>query len=321
MNKRNKKLISIVTPTYNEEKNYLELFDRINKTIKPFSSNYLFEIIAIDNNSTDKTRDILKKIALNHKNFKCIFNQRNFGYIRSSFYGVINAFGDAVILIASDLQDPPEMISKYIKQWEDGNEVVLAVKPKSDEFFIMSFVRRIYYRLLQKISDSPLENDATGAGLYDKKVVDQLRSIRDPYPYLRGLVCDLGFKRSTVEFRQPKRSKGKSSTNLYILLDQALQAMTKHSKVPIRALTIFGFLLSAGSISISFIYLCLKLIYWDSFSLGIAPMLISLFFFFGILFFFLGILGEYLGMVLTHIRDMPLVIEKQRINFENKKNI
>lgn len=320
MNKRNKKLISIVTPTYNEEKNYLELFDRINNTIKPFSSKYLFEIIAIDNNSTDKTRDILKKIALTHKNFKCIFNQRNFGYIRSSFYGVINAFGDAVILIASDLQDPPEMISKYIKQWQDGNEVVLAVKPKSEEFFIMSFVRRFYYRLLKKISDSPLENDATGAGLYDKKVVDQLRSIRDPYPYLRGLVCDLGFKRSTVEFRQPKRSKGKSSTNFYILLDQALQAMTKHSKVPIRALTIFGFFLSAGAISISFIYLFLKIIYWDNFSLGIAPMLISLFFFFGVLFFFLGILGEYLGMVLTHIRDMPLVIEKQRINFKNKKN-
>ena len=311
-----KRKISIVTPTFNEEKNIKELCNRVRLVGLKIKVKYDYEHIVIDNNSYDQTQNILRVLVKQDKKIKCIFNSRNFGYIRSSYYGLLSSDGDAVVLIASDLQDPPEMILDFVKKWESGFDVVMASKSKSNEFFVMKYLRKIYYRILSKISEAPLENDATGAGLYDKKVIDLLRTIKDPYPYFRGLVCDLGFKRTTVNFFQPKRSQGKSSTNFYILFDNALQAMTKHSKVPIRFITIFGFLISFFSLIISAIFLILKIIYWQNFSLGIAPLLISIFFFFGVLFFFIGIIGEYLGMVLTHVRDMPLVVEKERLNFK-----
>jgi len=309
------KKISIVTPCFNEEKNIEIVYNKIKKIMTTFKGRYTYEHIVIDNCSHDNTQNILRKLAKNDKNLKCIFNARNFGPVRSPYHGILQSSGDAVIMIASDLQDPPELISEYIKKWEDGYDVVLAVKPSSDEFFLMKNIRKLYYKLLSSISDAPLEQNATGAGLYDQKVIKHLIQLNDPYPYFRGLICDLGFKRSTIEFNQPKRVHGKTSTNFYILIDQAFLAMTKHSKLPIRLMTLFGFTISILSSLVALIYLVMKLLYWYSFDLGIAPIIISIFFFFGFLFFFLGIIGEYIGIILTHQRNMPHVIEQERINF------
>lgn len=309
------KKISVVTPSFNEEKNIEIVYKKIKEIMINFKGRYNYEHIVIDNCSQDKTQNILKRLAKKDKNLKCIFNTRNFGPVRSPYHGILQSSGDAVIMIASDLQDPPELIFEYIKKWENGYDVVLAVKPSSDEFFLMKYIRKLYYKLLSSISDAPMEQNATGAGLYDKKVIKQLIQLNDPYPYFRGLICDLGFKRSTVEFNQPKRVHGKTSTNLPILFDQAFLAMTKHSKLPIRLMTLLGFTISILSSLVAIIYLVLKLLNWESFDLGIAPILISIFFFFGFLFFFLGIMGEYVGMILTHQRNIPHVIEQERINF------
>jgi glycosyltransferase involved in cell wall biosynthesis len=274
------KKISIVTPCLNEEKNIEIVYSKIRKVMSSYRGRYNYEHIVIDNCSQDDTQKILKKLAGKDKNLKCIFNTRNFGPVRSPYHGILQSSGDAVIMIASDLQDPPELIYEYIKKWEDGYDVVLAVKPSSDEFFLMKNIRTFYYKLLSSISDAPIEKNATGAGLYDRKVIDQLILLQDPYPYFRGLICDLGYKRAIIPFNQPKRIHGKTSTNFSILFDQAFLAMTKHSKLPIRLMTLFGFIVSIISIVVAFIYLVMKLFYWNSFDLGIAPILISIFLFF-----------------------------------------
>ena len=310
------KQISIVTPTFNEEENIKLLYLQIKKIMDQLKNDYSYEHIVIDNYSTDKTRSILRLLSKNDKNLKCIFNTRNFGPVRSPYYGVLNASGDAVIMIASDFQDPPELIPKYIKKWEEGFDVVLAVKPSSDESFIMSGIRRFYYNLLSAVSDVPIEKNATGAGLYSKNVINSLIKLNDPYPYFRGLLCELGFRRATVEFDQPKRKAGNSKANISILFDQAFLAMTKHSKLPIRLMSLFGFLLSLINIAIAVVYFVVKLIYWESFDLGVAPLLIAVFFFFGVILFFLGILGEYINIILVHQRNIPLVTEEERINFD-----
>jgi glycosyltransferase involved in cell wall biosynthesis len=314
-----KKLISIVTPCFNEEDNIVELCERIRATMDTLKVKYEYEHIIVDNASTDETVVVSKKLAADNHNIKIIVNTRNFGPVRSPYHGVVTAFGDAVVLIAADLQDPPELIIEYVKKWEEGFDIVLPAKPRSDESFLMKSIRKIYYKLLNSISDVPLENNATGAGLFDKKVVDLLRGISDPYPYFRGLVCDLGFPRCTVEFVQPKRKRGVSKASFYGLFDQALLAMTKHSKLPLRLMTFLGMGLGFIAFLSGILYLILKLIYWDSFSMGIAPLLIGFFFLTSIQLFFLGILGEYIGMILTHVRNMPLVIERERINFTEKK--
>ena len=314
----NKKLISIVTPTYNEAENIEELCQRIEKTMQGFSGKYDYEQIIIDNCSTDETVEIAAALAKINPAIKLIVNVRNFGPVRSPYYGVINAYGDAVVLMAADLQDPPELLEMYLQKWEAGFDVVLAAKPKSVELAIMRTIRKTFYRLLNLISEVPLENNATGAGLFDKKVVDCLRKIDDPYPYFRGLICDLGFSRCTIDFLQPARKRGYSKANIYGMFDQAFLAMTKHSKVPLRLMTLLGMLFGLLALLLSLIFFILKILYWDSFSLGIAPLLIAFFFFAGVQFFFLGILGEYIGSILTHIRGMPLVIENKRINFSDE---
>jgi glycosyltransferase involved in cell wall biosynthesis len=312
-----KKLISIVTPTFNEVENIEELCHRIKGVMQEFSAKYDYEHIIIDNCSTDGTVSIAEELSKSDKKIKIIVNARNFGPVRSPYYGVINAHGDAVVLLAADLQDPPELLSAYLKKWEEGFDVVLAAKPKSEELAIMRGVRKTFYRLLNFISDVPLENNATGAGLFDKKVINCLRKIADPYPYFRGLICDLGFSRCTIDFVQPARRRGYSKASLYGMFDQAFLAMTKHSKVPLRLMTLLGIFFGVMALLLALIFLILKLVYWNSFSLGIAPLLIAFFFFAAIQFFFLGILGEYVGAILTHIRGMPLVIEEKRINFSD----
>lgn len=308
-----KKLISIVTPCYNEVDNIDELYQRIATVMAPLP--YDYEHICIDNASTDGTVRKIKEIAVKDSRVKLIVNARNFGHIRSPYYGILQSTGDACILIASDLQDPPEMIGEFIKKWEDGFKTVLAVKPESEESPLIFFLRKSYYRFITRISEVPLVKNATGAGLFDRVVVDILRDINDPYPYFRGLLCEIGFPIATVPFKQPRRQRGITKNNFYTLYDNAMLGITNHSKVPLRLMAIGGFLLSFMSLLLALLFFIVKLIYWNSFQIGIAPMLIGIFFFGAIQTFFIGVLGEYVGAIHTQVRRMPLVVERERVNF------
>ena len=312
MNKE--KLISIVTPCYNEEDNITELCARVSHVMS--EQPYDYEHIFIDNASTDGTVQRIKDIALYDKRVKIIINARNFGHICSPFYGILQSRGDACILIASDLQDPPEMIKEFIAKWEMGFKTVLAVKPESEEKAVMFALRKLYYRLISKLSEVPLIQNATGAGMFDRVVIDVLRSIEDPYPYFRGLLCEIGFPIATVPFKQPKRLRGVTKNNFYTLYDIAMLGITNHSKIPLRLMAMGGFLLAFLSLLVAFIFLVAKLIYWDSFQLGAAPVLIGVFFFGAMQAFFIGVLGEYIGSIHTKVRNMPLVVEQERVNFE-----
>lgn len=313
-----KKLISIVTPCYNEEENIDELCQRITKVMEALP--YDYEHIFIDNSSTDSTVSRIKAKAALDKRIKLIVNARNFGHIRSPYYGILQSRGDACVYIASDLQDPPEMIAEFINKWEEGFKTVLAVKPESEESSIMFGVRRAYYRLITRISEVPLVQNATGSGLFDRAVVDILRSIQDPYPYLRGVVCEIGFPIATVPFKQPRRQRGITKNNFYTLYDMAMLGITNHSKVPLRLMAMSGFLLSFLSLLVALCYFVAKLLFWNSFQLGSAPILIGIFFFGAIQTFFIGILGEYIGSIHTQTRNMPLVVELERVNFEQNNS-
>lgn len=309
----NSKLISIVTPCYNEEDNIEELCQRVAKVMA--AQPYDYEHICIDNCSTDETISKIKEIATHDKRLKLIVNARNFGHIRSPYYGILQSRGDACVLIASDLQDPPEMIAEFIKKWEQGYKTVLAVKPESEESPVMFGLRKAYYRLIGRISEVPLVRNATGAGLFDRAVVDILRSIQDPYPYFRGLLCEIGFPIALVPFKQPRRQRGVTKNNFYTLYDIAMLGITNHSKVPLRLMAIGGFFLSFLSLIVAMAFFVAKLVYWDSFELGIAPLLIGVFFFGAMQAFFIGVLGEYIGSIHTQVRNMPLVVENERVNF------
>jgi glycosyltransferase involved in cell wall biosynthesis len=311
MNER--KLISIVTPCFNEEGNIEDLYKRIAAVMT--SQPYDYEHICIDNSSTDGTVQKIKGIAAHDNRLKLIVNTRNFGHIRSPYYGILQSNGDACVLIASDLQDPPEMIAEFIKKWEQGFKTVLAVKPESEENSIIFGIRKIYYRFIARISEVPLVQNATGAGLFDRAVVDILRNIQDPYPYFRGLLCEIGFPIATVPFKQPRRQRGMSSNNFYTLYDIAMLGITNHSKIPLRLMAMSGFLLAFLSLLVAVFFMAAKLVYWNSFQLGTAPILIGIFFFGAIQAFFIGVLGEYIGSIHTQVRKMPLVVELERVNF------
>ncbi|EPZ8123202.1 glycosyltransferase family 2 protein [Yersinia enterocolitica] len=309
-----RKLISIVTPCYNEEANIDELYQRIVDVMARLD--YDYEHILIDNCSTDNSLVKLRALAAQDKRVKLILNARNFGHIRSPYYALLQARGDAAILIASDLQDPPEMIEEFVKKWEEGFKTVMAVKPESEESRLMFFARRIYYRFVTRISEVPLVQNATGAGLFDRAVLDILKKIDDPYPYFRGLLCEIGFPIATVPFKQPRRMRGITKNNFYTLYDIAMLGITNHSKVPLRLMVIGGAMLAGFSLLAALGFLIAKLVFWNSFQMGIAPLLISLFFFSSVQILFLGMLGEYLGSVHTKVRNMPLVIESERVNFD-----
>ena len=308
-----KKTISIVTPCFNESENIIELSSRIKSAMS--SLPYKYEHIFIDNNSTDNTVNIIKEVIKKDKRVKLIVNVRNFGHIRSPYYAMLQSSGDATIVLASDLQDPPEMIHEFIKKWKIGYNVVLSVKPESEENFGIYYIRKLYYLFLRKISEVPIIKDATGAGLFDKKIINLFAQIQDPYPYVRGLVCELGYPIATVQFKQPRRARGISKNNFYTLYDIAMLGITNHSKLPLRIITISGFLISLLSISTAIFFLVMKLFFWNSFQLGIAPILIGIFFFGSIQAFAIGILGEYILTIHTRSRNFPHVIEKERINF------
>ncbi|MFT3940997.1 glycosyltransferase family 2 protein [Rhodopseudomonas sp.] len=307
-------MLSIVTPCYNEEENVEELYRRIKAAIAPITQ-YDFEILIIDNASEDGTVAKVKKIAAVDLNVKLIINTRNFGHIRSPYYGLIQSTGAATIYLASDLQDPPEIIPDFIREWEKGYKLVMATKPISKGNALVHSLRRSYYRVLDGISDISLLSDSTGFGLYDRAVLDHIRKINDPYPYLRGLLCELGYEIKTIPFEQPRRLRGISKNNLYTLYDIAMLGVVSHSKVPIRIAAFLGFLLGTLSVLAAIVYLVLKLMYWDQFPFGVAPIVISVFFLFGVQFMFIGILGEYIGSIHTYVQRRPTVVEKERINF------
>lgn len=309
------KLVSIVTPCFNEEDNVVELRRRIRAQFERMPG-YRHEHIFIDNASTDGTVARIKELAAADPDVKLIVNVRNFGHIRSPMHGVLQARGDAVIYLASDLQDPPELIPEFIAQWERGYRVVAGIKPTSRETLLFAVARRIFYRTIGSMSEIQLIPNFTGFGLYDRSVIDIIRQIDDPYPYFRGLIAELGFEYAVVPFEQPRRLRGITKNNFHTLYDIAMLAITSHSKLPVRLAAMAGFVLATASLLVSLVYLGLKFAYWDSFTVGIAPLLISLFFFASVQLFFIGIIGEYIAAIHTQVMKRPLVVEKERINFD-----
>jgi glycosyltransferase involved in cell wall biosynthesis len=307
--------ISVVTPCFNEEANVLELHERIRRAFADSLPDLDYEHIFIDNASTDGTEVKLRTLAKSDSKVKVILNTRNFGHVRSPVHGLFQATGDAVIQMASDLQDPPEMIGDFVRQWKNGWKVVLAVKTSSGEFPLMFIIRRAYYSFLSRVSEAPLISNYTGFGLYDRAVIDKLKEIGDPYPYFRGLIAELGYPVFRIEFHQPVRKRGITSNNFYRLYDMAMLGITNHSKVPLRVAVMVGFATAIMSLIVAFLYLVAKLVFWDRFQLGIAPLIISIFFFASVQLFFIGIVGEYIGSIYTQVLKRPLVVEKERIGF------
>lgn len=315
-----KPLIFVVSSAFNESENIKPLFYRVKEQFEKLKDKYDFKYLILDNCSTDNTLAELKNLAKEEKNLAVIANIRNFGHIRSPYYGILRGLetkASAIIYLASDLQDPPELIGEFIKKWEEGYKVVLGQKVSSRENKIIYTLRGFYYKLLMKFNDSGanLLEQCTGFGLFDREVVEKLAAIDDPYPYLRGIVGELGYPPALIPFEQPKRFKGITKNNFYTLYDNAMLGFTNHSRIPLRIAAISGFILSLISVFIAFVYFFLKLLFWDSFPMGQAPILIAVFFFFSVQLFFMGIIGEYLGAVLTQLLKRPMVIEKERINF------
>jgi len=308
------KLISVVTACYNEEANIAAVYERVKAVMAGLP--YRYEHIFIDNASTDRTVDILREIAARDKGVKVIVNTRNFGHIRSPFHGLLQAHGDAVVFIVADLQEPPELLPRFIKKWEDGWKIAAGVKTTSQESGLMFSVRKLYYRIIGRLSDVRQIENFTGFGLYDQRVIEILRSLNDPYPYFRGLIADIGFPIAEIEYDQPLRRGGKTKNNFYTLYDMAMLGITNYSKVPLRLAVFAGFGLSILSLLVALVYFIYKLMFWYSFSVGMAPLVIGLFFFSSVQLLFIGIIGEYIGVIHTQTLRRPLVIEKERINFD-----
>ena len=306
--------ICVLTPCFNEEENVVELYDRIKKVFADLPG-YTYDHLFIDNASTDGTVAKIRELSFADSRVKAIVNIRNFGHIRSPHHGLLSANGDACIIMASDLQDTPELIPEFIRQWEGGYKIVVGVKERTEESWAWKFIRGMYYNVLTAISETVQVEHFTGFGIYDKEVIEVVRRIDDPYPYFRGLISELGYPIATVPFHKPQRKRGFSKNNPYSLYDMAMLGLTSHSKVPLRLAAFAGFILSGLTLLISMVFFVLKLIYWEKFTMGIAPLIIGLFFFSSVQLFFIGLVGEYIGSIYTQVRRRPLVIERERIGF------
>lgn len=313
------KTISIVVPCYNEEENVVPLSNAI---IKEFGDNlreYDYEILFIDNDSKDNTRTLLRGLCNQNKKIKAIFNAKNFGQFNSPYYGLLQAGGDCAILMAADFQDPVDMIHKFVEGWEEGYKIVIGIKTASQENKIMYFLRSCYYKMIKKLSDVEQIEHFTGFGLYDKKFIEVLQKLDDPTPFLRGVVAELGYRRKEVSYTQPKRRAGKTSNNFYRLYDAAMLSITSYTKVGLRLATIVGMACSVVSVIIAILYLIMKLVYWDRFPAGMAPVLIGMFLLGSVQMFFIGLIGEYILSMNTRIMKRPLVVEEERINFSKEE--
>jgi glycosyltransferase involved in cell wall biosynthesis len=310
---------SVVTPCYNEQENVRELHAQIEAEFAKLPQ-HTYEHIYIDNASTDATVALVKDLIREHSNVRLIVNARNFGHIRSPYHGVLQGSGDATILMASDLQDPPSLIPQFIEKWEAGFKIVKAVKTNAEETPLMFLIRKLFYGFINRLADIDLTKNYTGTGLYDKRIIAILKTIADPYPYFRGLISDIGFEFAAVEFHQPTRKRGITKNNFYTLYDMAMLGITNHTKIPLRMATLAGFALGAISLFLAALFFLLKLIFWDRFQAGMAPILLGMFFFSSVQLFFLGILGEYIGNIYTQVQKRPHVFEKERVNFPSQNS-
>lgn len=308
------KKISVLVPTFNESENVEPLCKLISEEFKTNLQEYEYEIIFIDNKSTDDTRIKIEKLCLEDMRVKAIFNSKNFGQFNSPYYGLCQSTGDCTILMCADFQDPVEMIPKFVKEWEKGYKIVCGIKSKSKENSIMRFFRTIYYKAIKRMSNVEQIEHFTGFGLYDRSFINTLNSLNDPIPFLRGIVAELGPERKEIPYVQEKRRAGKTKNNFYSLYDAAMLSFTSYTKIGLRLATIVGFIFSALSLLIALIYLVLKLINWDSFPMGTAPILLGVFIFGSIQLFFIGLLGEYILNMNIRMMNRPLVIEERRIN-------
>ena len=314
------KKISVVIPCYNEEENVGPISDAVIAEFEKSLPDYDYEIIFIDNDSQDNTRTLLRGLCEKNPRIKAILNAKNFGQFKSPYYGLLQATGDCTILLVADFQDPVELIPRFVEEWENGYRIVSGIKTSSKENKLMYFLRSCYYKLIKKLSDVEQIEHFTGFGLYDKRFIEVLRQLDDPTPFLRGIVAELGFKRKDIEYQQPRRRAGKTSNNFYRLYDAAMLSITSYTKAGLRLATLFGSICSVISLAIAAVYLVMKLIYWDRFSAGMAPVLIGMFVLGSIQLFFIGLLGEYILTMNARIMKRPLVVEEERINFERAKD-
>ena len=292
-----------------------ELVARVTKVMETLPQ-YDYEDIIIDNASTDGTQEILRKLASMNPRLKVILNARNFGHVRSPYHGLLQASGDAVIYLASDLQEPPELIPDFLTKWEQGAKAVVGIKNSSAESAVFFALRRLYYGLVEKLADTKTIQNFTGFGLYDRTIIEYCKNLGDPYPYFRGLITEIGLPVERIAYHQNLRKRGFTKNNFYTLYDLAMLGITNFSKVPLRLATMLGFLTAALSLLVAVGYLIYKLLFWRNFVIGTAPMVIGLFFFASVQLFFIGILGEYIGAIHTQVLKRPLVVEKERINFK-----
>ena len=313
--------ISVVIPCYNEEANVRPICDAVREMFREKLPEYRYEILFIDNKSKDQTRKILRVLCQEDENVKAIFNMKNFGQFNSPYYGLCHTTGACTVLLCCDFQDPVEMIPVFVKEWEQGHKIVIGVKSASQEKKRMYWLRGMYYKMIRKITDIDHIEQFTGFGLYDKQFVDVVRDLHDSMPYLRGIIAELGYDYKAVPYTQPKRRAGKSKNNFYSLYDYAMIGITSYSKVVMRLATFAGFLIGGLSFAAGLVYLILKLMYWDRFSAGVAPMVIGVFFLGALQLFFIGFLGEYVLSINTRVLDRPLVVEEERLNFQAEEEI
>jgi polyisoprenyl-phosphate glycosyltransferase len=309
-------LLTILTPCYNEEGNVREVYEQVCLAMQELPG-YEYEHLFIDNASTDRTVALLRELASADRRVKVILNTRNFGQIRSPYHALLQARGDAVMTCVADLQDPPKLIPQFVEKWNEGYKIVIGVKAGTGDSWVMSRTRRLYYWLVGRLSsDVELVPHFTGFGLYDRAIIELSRDTEEQYPYFRGLISDFGFDRAVIEFQQPPRVAGKTKNNFFSLYDMAMLGITNHSKVPLRLATMAGFAISVVGLFIALGYLVAKLMFWDDLQLGLAPLLIGIYFFGAVQLFFIGMLGEYIGAIHTQVHKRPLVVEKERINFD-----